>query len=84
MKPEVVAEPRLPMLSQACTRTHTLVHVAFTFVATEVRGNQKAIRRGQRRAEVYKEERPHFPGSQGIPFLVSLTQLYIPLPGLRS
>ena len=47
---------------------HTHVHVAFTFGATEVRGNQRATRRGQRRAEVYKEEKPHFPGGQGIPF----------------
>ena len=66
------------------TQTHTHVYKAFTFAATEVRGKQRAIRRGQRRAEVYKEERPHFPGGQGIPFLVSLTQLYIPLPGHRS
>ena len=66
------------------TRRYTHVHVTFTFVATEVRGNQRAIRRGQWRAEVYKEERPHFPGSQRIPFLVSLTQLYIPLLGLRN
>ena len=63
---------------------HTHVHVAFTFVATEVRGNQRATMRGQRRAKVYKEERPHFPGGQGIPFLVSLTQLYIPLPRPRN
>ena len=63
-----------------CARTH--VHMAFTFAATGVRGNQRATRRAQRRAEVYKEESPHFPGGQGVPFLVSLTQLYIPLlPG---
>ena len=66
--PEGAAETRWPMLSQAHTRIHTHVHVAFTFEATEVRGNQRATRRGQRTAEVYKEERPHFPGGRGIPF----------------
>ena len=88
---EGVAETRWLMLSQVRMRAHTHTHThthtvykAFTFAATEVRGKQRAIRRGQRRAEVYKEERPHFPGGQGIPFLVSLTQLYIPLPGHRS
>ena len=70
--PEGVAETRWTMLSQAhtCIHTHTHTHVykAFTFGATEVRGNQRATRRGQRRAKVYKEERPHCPGGQGIPF----------------
>ena len=47
---------------------HTHVHVAVTFGATEVRGNQRATRRGQRTVEVNKEERPHFPEGQGICF----------------
>ena len=51
-----------------CMHAYTDVHMAFTFEATEVRGNQRATRRGQRRAEVYKEDRPHFPGGWGIPF----------------
>ena len=66
--PEGVAETRWPMLSQAHTHTHTHVHAAFTFAATEVRGNQRATRRGQRRVEVYKEDKSHFPGGRGIPF----------------
>ena len=42
--PEGAAETRWPMLSQARahTHTHTHVHVAFTFAATEVRGNKRA------------------------------------------
>ena len=80
--PEGAAETRWPMLSQAHTCTHTHTH---THTHTPVQGlhlwgyrsqrNQRATRRGQRGAEVYKEERPHCPGGQGIPFLVSLTQL---------
>ena len=50
------------------THTHTHVYKAFTFGATEVRGNQRATRRGQRTVEVNKEERPHFPEGQGICF----------------
>ena len=68
--PEGAAETRWPMLSLAHTHTHThtCVHVAFSFAATEVRGNQRATRRGQRRVEVYKAEKPHLSGGQGIPF----------------
>ena len=40
--PEGAAETRWLMLSQARAHTHTHVHVAFTFAATEVRGNQRA------------------------------------------
>ena len=58
------AEPGTPMH----THIHTHVYKAFTFEATEVRGNQRATRRGHRRAEVYKEQRPLFPGGRGIPF----------------
>ena len=65
--PEGVAETRRPMLSQVRACTHN-VHVAFTFVATGVRENQRDTRRGQTRAKVYKEEKLHFPGSRGIPF----------------
>ena len=81
--PEGAAETRWPMLSQARAHTHTHargLHLCGYSSQREQEGN----RRGQRRAEVYKEERPHFPGSQGIPSLVSLTQLYIPLHGPRS
>ena len=65
--PEGVAETRWPMLSQAHTRTRACAQGLHS-EATEVRGNQRATRRGQRRAEVSKEERPHFPGGRGIPF----------------
>ena len=40
--PEGAAETRRPMLSQAHAHTQAHVHVVFTFVATEVRGNKRA------------------------------------------
>ena len=54
---KTVRETRWPRLSQAHTHTHayTHTHMSFTFEATEVRGRQRATRRGQRRLEVYKE-----------------------------
>ena len=65
--PEGAAETRRAMLSQAHTRKHTYAR-GLHFEATEVRGNQRASRRLQRRVGVYKEEKPHFPGGRGIPF----------------
>ena len=46
-------ETRWPRLSEAHAHAHIHMHVAFTFEATEVRGRQRATRRGQRRVEVY-------------------------------
>ena len=60
-------------MAQAEWGTHTCTHThacGLHFDATEVRGRQRRgeARRGQRRVEVYKEERPHFPGGQGFLF----------------